>query len=273
MIEYEIKPQKGLSLNLKELWEYKELLYFFSWRDIKVKYKQAVLGFLWAILQPLFTMLIFTFFFGKMLEVPSDGVPYPVFAFTGLIIWNLFSSGLTGAGNSMVSNANIIQKIYFPRLIIPISSIVVSFFDFLMSLIIFIPLMLYFDIHIYLIYLICFFPLSIFFTLLTTFGIGSFIAALNVKYRDFRYILPFLIQSFLFLTPVIYPVSIIKYDWAKYLIAINPMTGAIDLARSSLIDKPLDVNLILISGASSFLFFLVGLLYFRRTERYFADIV
>ena len=272
MVEYEIKPPKGISLNLKELWDYNELLYFFTWRDIKVKYKQAVLGFLWAILQPLFTMLLFAFFFGRMLNVPSDGIPYPVFAYTGLIVWNIFSSGLTSAGNSMVSNANIIKKIYFPRLIIPISSIMVSFFDFLMSLIVFIPLLIYFEAKISFLQLIAFLPLSLFITMLSTFGIGSFIAALNVKYRDFRYILPFMVQSLLFLTPVIYPISIIKYEWAKYIMALNPMAGAINLARAPFVYKSLDVNLILISCTSALIMFIAGLLYFRKTESYFADL-
>ncbi|MFA6400825.1 MAG: hypothetical protein WCX31_04250 [Salinivirgaceae bacterium] len=145
-IEYRIKPPKGLSLNLKEIWQYKELFYFFTWRDIKVKYKQTVLGFLWAVLQPFLTMLIFAFFFGNLLRVPSDGLPYPIFAFSGLFIWNVFAGGLTSSANSMVSNANIIKKIYFPRLIIPMSSILVSAFDFFMAFAVFVGLMIYYHI-------------------------------------------------------------------------------------------------------------------------------
>jgi len=271
-MEYEIKPQKGISFNWREIIQYGELFYFFTWRDIKIKYKQAVLGFLWAVLQPLLTMLIFTFFFGSLLGVPSDGIPYPVFAFSGLLMWNVFSAGLASAGNSMVSNAHIIKKIYFPRLIIPMSAVMVAVFDFLMSFVIFIGLLVYFQVHVNVWKMILFIPSSLLLTIICTFGLGSFLAALNVKYRDFRYVIPFLIQSMMFLTPVIYPVSIIKYQWAKYLIAVNPMSGAVDMARAAIIDKPIDGNLLLISIASALLVLIIGLLYFRRTEHYFADI-
>ena len=270
--EYIIKPQKGISLNLKEIWDYRELFYFFTWRDIKVKYKQTALGFLWAVLQPFLTMIIFTVFFGKMLKVPSDGIPYPIFAYSGLIIWNVFASGLSNAGNSMVSNANIIKKIYFPRLIIPMSAILVALFDFLMAFVVYIGLMLYFDMPFHFVKLIVLIPSSLLLTTITVFGMGSFLAALNVKYRDFRYIIPFLVQSLLFLTPVIYPVSIIKYDWAKYVIAINPMSSAVNLMRGAIIDKPIETNMLIISCVSAIILFFVGLLYFRKTERYFADI-
>ena len=271
-IEYVIKPQKGISLNLKEIWNYRELFYFFTWRDIKVKYKQTALGFLWAVLQPFLTMIIFTVFFGKMLKVPSDGIPYPIFAYSGLIIWNVFASGLSNAGNSMVSNANIIKKIYFPRLIIPMSAILVALFDFLMAFVVYIGLMLYFDMPFHFVKLIVFIPSSLLLTTITVFGMGSFLAALNVKYRDFKYIIPFLVQSLLFLTPVIYPVSIIKYDWAKYVIAINPMSSAVNLMRGAIIDKPVEANMLIISCVSAIILFFMGLLYFRKTERYFADI-
>lgn len=272
LMEYEIKPQKGISFNWREIIKYSELFYFFTWRDIKIKYKQAVLGFLWAILQPLLTMIIFSFFFGNLLGVPSDGIPYPIFAFSGLLMWNIFATGLSSAGNSMVSNAHIIKKIYFPRLIIPMSAVLVAVFDFLMSFVIFIGLLIYFKTDVNLIKMILYVPASLLLTITCTFGLGSFLAALNVKYRDFRYIIPFLIQSLMFLTPVIYPVSIIKYTWAKYLIACNPMSGAVDLARAAIIGKPLQPDLIMISVASALICLLVGLLYFRRTEYYFADI-
>ena len=167
-IEYVIKPQKGISLNLKEIWNYRELFYFFTWRDIKVKYKQTALGFLWAVLQPFLTMIIFTVFFGKMLKVPSDGIPYPIFAYSGLIIWNVFASGLSNAGNSMVSNANIIKKIYFPRLIIPMSAILVALFDFLMAFVVYIGLMLYFDMPFHFVKLIVFIPVDRFSSLFTS---------------------------------------------------------------------------------------------------------
>jgi lipopolysaccharide transport system permease protein len=270
-IEYKIKGKKKLSLNLKELWEYRELFYFFTWRDIKVKYKQAVLGSLWAILQPFLTMLIFTFL-GDMLKIPSDGLPYPIFAYSGLMFWTMFSSSVSSAGNSMVSNSGIIKKIYFPRLIIPMSSILVAAFDFIMALIVYVGLLIYFQTEVSILKMIVFIPLSVLITVIASFGLGSFLAALNVKYRDFRYIIPFLVQSLMFLTPVIYPVSIVKYQWAKYLIALNPMSGAIDLARNAILNKPLNYEMLSVSVISAIFLFFIGLLYFRKTEAYFADI-
>lgn len=256
---------------MKELWQYRELFYFFTWRDIKVKYKQAILGSAWAILQPFTSMLIFTFL-GSILNIPSDGIPYPIFAYSGLMFWTMFSSSVSNAGNSMVSNANIIKKIYFPRLIIPMSAILVAAFDFIMAFFVFIGLLFYFQIDVSILEMLVFIPISFILTLVTAFGLGSLLAALNVKYRDFKYIIPFFLQSLMFLTPVIYPVSIIKYEWAKYLIALNPMSGVINLSRSIIVDKPLDINLFYISVTSAILLFFIGLFYFRKTEAYFADI-
>lgn len=271
-MEYEIKPVGKLSLGLKELWDFRELFYFFTWRDIKVKYKQTALGVLWAVLQPFLLMVVFTLFFGQALGVPTNNdMPYPVFVYSGLLLWNIFSSGLSNAANSMVSNANIIKKIYFPRLIIPISSILVALFDFIMAFAIYIGILIYYrqpvspTIVLYL-------PLSITITVLSTFGLGSLLAALNVKYRDFRYVIPFLIQIALFLTPVIYPVSIIKFEWAKYLLSLNPMSGAIELIRCSITSTEPDFVLTLTSMLISIALFFTGLFYFRKTEYYFADL-
>ncbi len=271
-MEYEIKPSGKFSLNFKELWDYKELLYFFTWRDVKVKYKQAYLGITWVILQPLAMMLVFSVFFGRILKVPSDGIPYPVFVYSGMMFWSLFSSGLSGSGDSMVANANIIKKIYFPRLIIPLAAIMVSVFDFTITLILYIFLLWYFDMSIQFGRLLLFVPLSFFLVLLTTCGLGTFFSALNVKYRDFRYVIPFLIQFTMFVTPVIYPVSILPYPWAKYLIALNPLSGAITLSRSVFTDEALDWNVILISTVAAVVLFLIGLATFRKTEAYFADL-
>jgi lipopolysaccharide transport system permease protein len=270
-MEYEIKPVSKLSLGLKELWEFRELFYFFTWRDIKVKYKQTALGVLWAILQPFLLMIVFTVFFAKGLKVPSDDIPYPVFVYSGLLLWNIFSSGLANASNSMVTNANIIKKIYFPRLIIPMSAILVALFDFLMACIIYIGLLLYNHQAVDPI-IIVYLRLGIIIATLTTFGMGAWFAALNVKYRDFRYVIPFLIQVLLFLTPVIYPVSIIKYDWAQRILSLNPLTGAIELLRSTITHVPVNLQTVFISFIVSFLLFLVGLFYFRKTEYYFADL-
>lgn len=273
-IHYEITPSGKFSLNLKELWQYKELFYFFTWRDIKVKYKQTFLGFAWAILQPLTMMVVFTFFFGKVLKVPSDGIPYPVFVYSGLLLWNLFSSGLSNSGNSMVDNANIIKKIYFPRLIIPLSSILVALFDFLMTFIIYICLLLFYsaELNFSLLKIAMFLPLSLLITLLTTFGLGSLLAALNVKYRDFRYVLPFLVQFLFFVTPVIYPSSIVSDNIFSFLLSLNPMTSAIMLFRSAITDTAPNMHALLISSVSACCLFVAGLFYFRKTEYYFADL-
>lgn len=270
-MEYIITTPKKISIGIKELWQYRELFYFFTWRDIKVKYKQAMFGFAWAILQPLVTMLIFTFL-GNMLNIPSDNIPYPVFAYSGLMLWTMFSSAVTNAGNSMVTSSNIIKKIYFPRLIIPVSSILVAAFDFIMAFIVFIGLIIYFNIEVSVFKVICFVPISVIITIIASFGLGSFLASLNVKYRDFKYIIPFFVQSLMFLTPVIYPVSVLKYQWAKYLMAVNPMSGAIDLTRNAIINNPLNLDCFLISVVSAIIIFFVGLFYFRKTEAYFADI-
>jgi lipopolysaccharide transport system permease protein len=270
--EFEIKPQRKVSLGIHEIIENRELLYFFTWRDIKVRYKQTVLGFAWAVIQPVMMVIIFTFFFGKTLSVPSDNIPYPVFVFAGLLLWNIFSNGLSNAANSMVMNANIIKKIYFPRLIIPLSSILVTLFDFLMAFALFLGMVLWYHIPVNLVYFMSSLLFSLVLVLFGTFGPGCLLAALNVKYRDFRYVIPFLMQALLFVTPVIYPVSMIKHSWIKWVLALNPMTGAINLFRSALTGKSPDMNLILLSSVSAVFFFIIGVYYFRKTEAYFADL-
>lgn len=271
-MEFEIKPRGNFSLGFKELWEYRELFFFFTWRDVKVKYKQTALGFLWAILQPLTMALLFTFSLGKLIagSVPL-GMPYAVFALSGLVIWNIFASGLSNAGNSMVSNANIIKKIYFPRLIIPISSVLVSLFDFVMAFVIFIVVALWYKVDFNLSALV-FIPLSLVLTCIATFGTGTLLAALNVKYRDFRYVIPFLIQALMFATPVIYPVSVTSNTVIRLLLKLNPMSAPIELFRSSFLDRPLDTETLFLSIAVSLCLFLTGLVYFRKTEAYFADL-
>ncbi|MEO7989461.1 MAG: ABC transporter permease [Chryseolinea sp.] len=269
---FEIKPKVAFSLNLKELFEYKELFYFFTWRDVKVKYKQTALGFLWAVLQPLIMMAIFTFFMGKTLKIQPDSMDYPVFAFSGLILWTVFSSGVTNAGNSMVSNAQIIKKIYFPRLIIPVSSIFVAVFDFFIAFLVFIVLLLAFHQPVNIGQAFLFWPLGLIITIISTFGPGCLLAALNVKYRDFRYVIPFMVQALLFVTPVIYPVSMVSQVWVKYVLAINPMYAAITLFRLPMMQQLSDPSLVWISLSSGVLFFFIGLTYFRKTEMYFADL-
>ena len=247
--------------------------FFFSWRDIKVKYKQTFFGFAWAVFQPLLLMVIFTLSFGGN---PEEKLPYTVFSYSGLILWNIFSTGITNAGNSMVTNANIIKKIYFPRLIIPISAVLVSLFDFVMAFLVFVGLLIYHKIHIHLLMFPLMLIVSLCITSMATFGIGTLLAALNIKYRDFRYVIPFMVQALLFATPIILPVEqmVIKHPnlHLDYLLALNPMYSAIELFRSGFSSQPLQSNLLGISLGSTLFFFIVGLFYFRKTEAYFADL-
>ena len=266
-----IHPPSGFSLGLKELWQYRELFYFFTWRDIKVKYKQTYLGILWALLQPLGLMLIFTFLFSKTWKIDTTPVQYPIFVLAGLILWNLFSGSVSHAGESMIKNANIISKIYFPRLVIPCSSILVALFDFLMGLLIFLVFCIIYKqpVHYSAIF---YFPAGILIVLLAAFGTGTFLAALNVKYRDFRYTIPFLLQFLFFASQVIYPLQVVQQTWLKYILAINPVNAAIELFRYPLSGIAIDFNIIMIGLASTLLISVTGLFYFRKTEAYFADL-
>jgi len=278
-IEFTIKPNKRINLGLEELWRFRELFYFFTWRDIKVKYKQTILGFVWAVLQPLLMMGIFVVFFANLLQISTDGIPAPIFYFSGLLLWNLFSSGLSGSANSLVANANIIKKIYFPRLIIPLSAILVSFFDFLMAIMVFILIVVYYSIigDCYVSYLLLpYFFISLVITLLFCVGLGVLLGSLNVKYRDFRYVIPFFIQFLMFLSPVIYPISILSnaHGWIKYIFAINPLTGALNLIRASFNSEvQVDWGIISISFTSAMIIFILGIYTFRKNEAYFADLV
>jgi lipopolysaccharide transport system permease protein len=270
--EYVIERQHRFSLGLKELIRYRELFYFFTWRDIKVKYKQAALGFLWAILQPLLMMLMATLIFSKGLKVPSEGIPYPVFALSGLIIWNIFSSGLLNSANSMVTNANIIKKIYFPRLIIPMSAILTALFDFCFALLIYIVIIFYYGQHTDWLRVIYCLPISIFITVLTTFGLGSFLAALNVKYRDFQYVIPFLIQFLLFVNPVLYSSKIFNQGALVWVMKLNPLANAINLSRSAFTGAPIDWMSVAYGFGVAIIIFLIGIYTFRKMEAYFADL-
>ncbi len=270
--EYIIAPPGKFSLRLQEIWEYRELFYFFTWRDIKVKYKQTLLGFLWAILQPLMMMILLTIVFGNALQVESDGIPYPIFVFSGLLLWDIFANGLTNASQSMVTNAEMIKKIYFPRMIIPMSSILVAVFDFFMALLIYFALLLYFDHPVNWFRVLIFLPFSLLITVVTTFGAGCLLAALNVKYRDFRYIIPYLIRFLLFVNPIMYSTSIFKSDWAQYLIALNPLAGAINMSRYAFVDGAVRWDLIGVSCLGAVLLLVVGVYVFRKTEGYFADL-
>ncbi len=257
--------------NWKELWRYQELFYFFTWRDIKIKYKQTVLGFLWAILQPLLMMMIFSLFLGRALSLSSQSLSYPVYVFSGLIIWNIFSTGLTGAANSMINNAVIIKKIYFPRLIIPVSSVLVAAFDFLMAFALFVLVLVYFQQPVS-INALWYWPLGLLTSMLATLGLGCWLAALNVKYRDFRYVIPFLVQVLFFVTPVIYPVSLIEYPFLQYALALSPMYAAVEFFRFPLTSVIVNPMFVYVSLVTNLLLLIIGIIYFKRTEDYFADL-
>lgn len=271
-MEYEIKAKNKFSFGLKELWEYKELFYFFTWRDIKVKYKQTILGFLWAILQPLFMTVVFTIALGDSISKTTNLViPYPVFALSGMLLWGIFSGGMSNAANSMVTNANIIKKIYFPRLIIPISSILVAFIDFLIAFVVFMGLLIIYkvEINFSVVFLL---PISVFITSISAMGCGMLLAALNVKYRDIRYVIPFLIQGLMFLTPIMYPVNISSNNILYWILKLNPISGALELMRGVFVGYEINYGTVVLSLIVSCILFIVGIIYFRKTEDYFADL-
>lgn len=264
-----IRPTKGwIPINLRELWEFRDLLYFFVWRDIKVRYKQTLLGFTWSIIQPLLAMAIFTLFFGIFAKMPSDGIPYPIFAYVALLPWTLFSESLTRSTNSMISNANIIQKVYFPRVALPISSILSPLLDFGIAFIILILMMVYYHVipTINLVWL----PAFIILAMLTSLGIGLWMSALNVLYRDFRYVVPFVIQIWMFASPVVYSASIIPEQY-RVLYGLNPMTGVIEGFRWALLGTNAPGLIIIISIVISILILISGTFFFKRMEKMFAD--
>jgi lipopolysaccharide transport system permease protein len=267
-----IRPKKIFSFSdLKEIWKYRELLYFFTWRDLKVRYKQTSIGALWAIFQPFMTMVIFSIFFGKLLGVPSDGVPYPIFVYTGLIFWQFFSSALSDTSNVLIVNQSIITKVYFPRLILPLSTVFTKFVDFIIAAIILFGMMIYYGYTPQLIGLLII-PILLLITYMASAGIGLILASLNVKYRDVRYVLPFFIQILMFVTPVIYPASITgKYSW---ILALNPMMGVIQSARSILLGTDVfSWPLIGTSFLITIILIILGIYIFKKTEQYFADLI
>ena len=267
-----IRPSRGwISLNLRELWEYRELAYFLIWRDIKVRYKQTVLGAAWAILQPLFTMVVFSVFFGRLAGIPSDGVPYPIFSYAALVPWQFFANGLNNSSNSLVGSSNLIKKVFFPRLIIPISAVLSGIVDFILAFIVLLLMMAFFGILptknvIWL-------PLLLLLALITSLGFGLWFSALNVQFRDIRYAVPFMIQAWLFITPIAYPSSLLNEPW-QTLYAINPMAGVVEGFRWALLDTDTQPgSMVFVSAIVAIAVFVGGLYYFRRMEKTFADVV
>ena len=265
------RPQTGVSLQLRELYEYHELIYFLIWRDIKVRYKQTALGVIWVVLQPLLTMGVFTIFFGNLAKIPSDGVPYPIFSFAALVPWQLFANALNNSSNSLVNSRDLITKVYFPRLIIPLSSILGGLFDFAIALGVLFLMMLYFGIiptsAVFLL------PLFILLAIATALAVSLWLSALNVMYWVVRYTIPFMTQFWLFLTPIAYPSSLVPEKW-RFLYGLNPMAGVVEGFRWALLGKEnLDWFMIVVSVVVIVTFLITGLIYIRRMEKNFADIV
>lgn len=267
-----IRPLPGwIALNLDELWEYRELLYFLTWRDIKVRYKQTLLGAAWAILQPFLTMVVFSLFFGRLAGIPSDGIPYPIFAYAALVPWSFFAGGLNNSANSLVGNANLLKKVYFPRLAIPLSTVLAGVIDFVLAFVVLLGMMLFYGIV--LTVNVLWLPLLVLLALITSLGVGLWLSALNVQFRDVRYTLPFLTQFWLFTTPIAYPSSLLTEPW-RTLYGLNPMVGVVEGFRWALLGTQSVPGPLLIVSALVALGLLVsGAYYFRRMEKSFADVV
>jgi len=263
-------PRKWVPVDLKELWAYRELVTSFTLRDIKLRYKQTGLGIAWAVLQPVLTMVIFTVFFGGLAKIPSDGVPYPLFVLAALLPWTLFAEGLTRSTTSMVTNANIMTKVYFPRLIMPLSSIISPLVDFAVSFLILIAMMVYYGFMPTL--NILFLPVFLLLALATALGVGLWLSALNVKYRDFQYTVPFLIQIWMFASPVVYASSLVPESMRMWY-GLNPMAGVIEGFRWALLGTGAPNAMVLVSVGMVIVLLVSGMFYFRRMEQYYADIV
>jgi lipopolysaccharide transport system permease protein len=268
-----IRPKSKWQLfDPAELWRFRELFYTFAWRDVKLRYKQTALGVAWVLFQPLVSTVIFTVFFGNFAKIPSQGLPYPIFVLLGLVFWQFFSNSVSHAAGSFIENEALVKKVYFPREILPLSTIVTASIDFLISLIMLACFFVYYQIAPTGLFLLIL-PLMIIITAFSSAGLGLLLSSINIKYRDVRYILPFFMQLLIFITPVIYPLTIVRPSF-QYILALNPMTGVIDTLRSTLIDGSIaHPEMLMISFVSSIVVFVLGVLYFRATERFFADIL
>ena len=266
-----IEPSRGrVLLRLHELWDYRELFFFLTWRDIKVRYKQTALGAAWAIIQPFFTMVVFSLFFGRLAKVPSDGVPYPIFSYVALLPWGFFANGMSQASNSLVNSSNLITKVYFPRLVIPLSSVLSGLLDFAIAFIVLLGMMLFYGIWptIALIWL----PAFLLLALITSLGVALWLSALNVQFRDIRYTVPFLTQFWLFATPVAYPSSLLSEPW-RTLYGLNPMVGVVEGFRWVLLGSNPPGPMIGVSAIVAICLLISGMYYFRHMEKTFADVV
>src|SRR5260370_17306218 len=267
-----IAPSKGwVPLKLRELWEYRELLYFLVWRDVKVRYKQTALGATWAIIQPFFTMVVFSLFFGQLAKVPSDGIPYPIFTFTPLVPWPFFANGLGQSSNSLVGSGTLITKVFFPRLIIPLASVFSGIVDFLLAFVVLVAMMLYYGIVPTL--NVLWLPLFLLLALVTSLGVGLWLSALNVEYRDVRYVVPFITQFWLFVTPIAYPSSLLHQPW-RTIYGLNPMVGVVEGFRWALLKSNAAPGpIIAVSSTAALVILVTAAFYFRTMEKTFAHIV
>lgn len=267
-----IRPSRGwVSLNLRDLWHYRELLYFLTWRDVKVRYKQTVLGAAWAIIQPFFTMVVFSLFFGKLAKVPSDDIPYPIFSYAALVPWTFFANGLSQSSASLVEGANLIKKVYFPRLVVPISAVIAGGVDFVLAFVVLLGMMLFYGIVPTT--AVVWLPLLLLLALVTSLGVGLWLTAMNVQFRDVRYALPFLVQAWMFATPIAYPSSLLNEPW-RTLYGINPMAGVVEGFRWALLGtETASGPIIFVSALVAVGLLVSGAFYFRRMEKTYADVV
>ncbi len=270
LVKVEAGRKAWMPLDIRGIWNYRELLYFLTWRDIKVRYKQTLIGAAWALIQPLFIMLVFTVFFGIFIGVPSDGVPYPLFAYAGLLPWMFFANAVSNSSNSLIVNSNLISKVYFPRITVPAAAVVAGLMDLVIASVILIGLVFYYGVT--LTWSILLLPVFILLTTLLALGFGICVSALNVKYRDVRHALPFVLQSWMFLTPIIYPASVVPVEF-RWMLSLNPMTGIVEGFRSALYGRVFDLTAITISVVLTTLL-LVGSAYiFKRIERIIVDFI
>ena len=267
-----ICPRKGsAALRLQDLWEYRELLLFLTWRDIKVRYKQTVFGAAWAIVQPVMSMVVFSVFFGRLAAMPSDGVPYPLFSFSALVPWTFFASALSASSNSLVGSASLLSKVYFPRLVIPFSSVLVGVVDFLLAFVVLVMMILWFG-HIPS-WHVMWLPFLLLLALVTALGVGLWLSALNVQFRDIRYVIPYMVQLWMFATPIVYPSSLLKEPW-RTLYGLNPMTGVVEGFRWALVGTNTAPGAMLaVSTVAAVVVFVSGAYYFKAMEKTFADLV
>ena len=267
-----IEPTKGWRfLDIGEIWFYRELLFFLTWRDIQIRYKQTAIGVAWVVIQPLASISVFSLFFGRLAKIPSDGVPYPLFVFAALLPWQVFARAMSEASNSLVTDQRLVSRVYFPRILVPVASVTAAVFDFIITFLLFLLMMLFYGIHPG--WAVLTLPIFLFLMVATALGVSFWLAPLNIEYRDVAYVLPFLTQLWLFLTPVVYPATLVPEKW-RFLYGFNPLAGVVEGFRWALLGiGPGPSPMLLVSAAMAVFLLLTGILWFRRRERTFTDAV